>query len=92
MSTPISTCDMNRRWVKTCGQGHQEKRYVSQAEGMGVGVENTGKAMLERELGGALQAHRAKVHHMRGQCPQFPSQLLRVCRPRGPAYTSCPSA
>lgn len=50
MRTPISTCDMNRKWVRTYGPGHQKKKYVFQAKGVGGGVEVTGKALLEWEV------------------------------------------
>lgn len=44
---PINTWDMNRKWVRTYGPGHQKKKCVFQAKGVGGGVEVAGKVMLE---------------------------------------------
>lgn len=50
MRTPINTCDMNRKWVRTYGPDHQKKKYVFQAKGAGMRVGDTRKAMLEWEV------------------------------------------
>lgn len=82
MSTPITTWDTNRRWVRTCGRGHHEERGWAADQGWAGHTRGGAQSCPHSHTG--PQVHWGAA----GGGTPFPTQLLGSYAPKIQACVS----